>query len=237
MATGCTIYKYLFLFCVCFGLCSGIVNNLGFCTGVTQCHCKFDNGQYLKLDSLGKTDGTSRFVNVSDSHEMSYSWNPCYNATQGSCFIAPNVAICAIQPSLPRDLYMILGDSRHVTFTTNQTDRAVTMVYKTEQAPIRTSYVKLICINESESYFKAIGQKYQTSTNYYFELRSKAACPQGEPILPSTPKPVENPTNKTLEAVLIVVSVVALCFMVSLILVVLKMKGKICKSTEDYDAL
>lgn len=26
-----------------------------------------------------------RFVNATDKHEMSYSWNPCFNFTEGPC--------------------------------------------------------------------------------------------------------------------------------------------------------
>lgn len=217
---------------LCFTFCYG----QGVCSGVTPCYCKFENGQYLYLAGLAKTDGTPRFVNISDKHEMVYSLNPCSNFTQGEC---EDVAICGIQPSLPHDLYLPLGYQNMTTFITNRTDNSVTLVYKTYGNPVRTSFLALICTkgDPENSYIKAIGQKQQLSTNYYFELRSPLACPQGKPSATSTMKPKSSPVNSALEASLVAVSILALALTVALIVVVLKMKGKICKGGESYDQL
>lgn len=226
--------KLIFVSAV-FVSCLGVNYGQGVCTGTTPCYCKFDNGQFLHLVSLAKSDGSPRFVNVTDTHEMTYSWNPCFNFTEGAC---KEVALCGIQPSIPHDLYLPLGNQNTATFQTNRTDNSVTIVYKTQTKPFRTSYVSLVCIkgDTKDSYFKAIGQKQQLSTDFYFELRSPLACPQGEPIVTSTQKPSSS-SNKALEAGLITVSIVAFALMVALTTVVLKMKGKICKGGENYDQL
>ncbi|XP_045169515.2 uncharacterized protein LOC123532202 [Mercenaria mercenaria] len=229
------IGAFSWLFVSIFLSCLSVSNGQGVCTGITPCNCKFENGQFLHLDGIARTDGAPRFVNVSDKHEMSYSWNPCFNFTEGAC---KEVAMCGIQPSIPHDLYLSLGYQSTANFITNQSDNSVTLVYKTQGNPLRTSYVSLICVkgDVKDNYFKAIGQKQQLSTDFYFELRSPLACPQGEPIVSSTPKPSSS-HNTALEAGLITVSIVAFALMVALTTVVLKMKVKICKDDKRYDEL
>ncbi|WAQ95112.1 hypothetical protein MAR_007583 [Mya arenaria] len=49
---------------------SGQVKSQGVCTGMTPCFCQYENGQFLDISSLGRTDGEPRFVNPSIPHNI-----------------------------------------------------------------------------------------------------------------------------------------------------------------------
>ncbi|XP_052247007.1 uncharacterized protein LOC127855464 isoform X2 [Dreissena polymorpha] len=165
-------------------LCSVFVGPLmlgvcaqGTCNGNTPCLCSYENGQFLDFTSLGNKDDTPRFYNVSDKYEYAYSWNPCYNFTEGNC---SEVSVCKIESAIPYDLYTPLGYQNSYEFVTNRSDNSVELVY---QAGTGSGHIRLICVNGSTTTsLIALGPPSQQSHDFYFELRSPLCCPQGTPL-------------------------------------------------------
>ncbi|XP_070565871.1 uncharacterized protein [Ptychodera flava] len=150
----------------------------GACKKINSCKCRLDDGMVVDLKELGKNDGTARFQDLlSTSDYYYYSYNPCYDFTDGTgdC---QNVAACQkSSPGVAQRDYD-LGNQASASFVTEGNDLFLQYSGSGTADPTqRTSKVKLICSNSgTPDALIAYGESSAGSTTYNFELYSQHCC-------------------------------------------------------------
>lgn len=166
---------------ICTFYTTGIQGALDDCKKTGPCSCKSHKGT-IDLSPLALDDGAPKFKDVvGRSTGDVFSYNPCYEFTEGDC---KGVAVCEMHGAPPT--FFDIGMQNTAAFTTDQAD-IVSIKYSADTVnTMRTTVIILGCENETEGTLQIIGEVPVGSGNFYMHLRTKYACPTtfgGSPML------------------------------------------------------
>ncbi|XP_052813708.1 uncharacterized protein LOC128240840 [Mya arenaria] len=144
------------------------------CDTVDQCSCKFEDGTVVDLTSLGNTDNTPRFKDLSSEEGNYYSYNPCKGFTEKSCSAA---ATCILNSDKSESIQ--IGDANNAAFAYNTEEDAVVVAYTSGTIrDLRLSEVILKC-DQSACSPTVVANGAQDAGEFKYTLTSVCACPDG----------------------------------------------------------
>lgn len=147
------------------------------CTKIGSCSCQNSKG-IIDLSPIALNNGDPKFKDVLDDIGVDkYSWNPCFDFSEsGEC---EKVAVCQIQTfEAGTVLHNDFGLQNSATFVTDQ-DNNVQIEYTADVGLVRTTVIKLTCVQDAEAEFSVSGETTPFSGIVTMELKSKYACPVG----------------------------------------------------------
>ncbi|XP_060570671.1 uncharacterized protein LOC132728961 [Ruditapes philippinarum] len=144
------------------------------CLGRDQCSCAFDDdGSLIVLNSLGNSDLTPRFQDVSSSDGSTYSYNPCYPFTEGtsSCTQA---AACITSVGQTESI----GDAQSAKFAYSEDNDDLELGYTSGSGLLTITQVKLKC-DQHACQPSLTAEGNQGLNQYALTLTTVCACPNG----------------------------------------------------------
>lgn len=139
------------------------------------CSCKLTSGGIVDITSLGKTDNTPRFKDISYQTEQDYySYNPCFPFTEGQC---TDAAVCVLNSDKSQSIQ--IGDASSEGFKYDPDTNNVIVAYTSgDPTNLRLSEVILVCDQKAyEPQLMTNGQ--QPSGEFLLTLTTICACPDG----------------------------------------------------------
>lgn len=165
-----TILLRLCVFYTCFLFFSRVHVLARDCVGRDQCSCVFDDDKSLiAINSLGNTDLTPRFKDVSSNDGSTYSYNPCYPFSEGDD-TCTNAAACETS------LGSIIGEAQTAQFQYSGSD--VVVGYSAGHGILTLTQVTLKC-DPHACTPSIVAEGSQGLNLYTFTLTTVCACPNG----------------------------------------------------------
>ncbi|XP_046569912.1 cation-dependent mannose-6-phosphate receptor-like [Haliotis rubra] len=142
--------------------------------GVGPCMCVFDDGSgTADMTTTGNNDGTAKYADYTALHDTYlYSYNPCFPFSQSSC---TDAAMC--QSDASQQAWKT-GDQSSATWSYDGSN--IQIYYSADTDTMRESFITAVCDPTfEEPYVEMLGEETFGTAQYYGQITSKCACPDG----------------------------------------------------------